>query len=99
MSEYTASLRIDGDSGPPMGVEIDLTEDRIKVNAGDIEVGDWARSEVRVSALPDGFHVRVEGEVIVLDVTDDARFALDLGLRSAHPQLRRKMSALLRDDV
>ncbi len=99
MSEYTGSLRIDGDSAAPMGVEIDLTEDRIKVNAGDVEVGDWSRSEVRVNALPDGFHIRVEGEVLVIDVTDDARFALDLGLRTAHPQLRRRMSALLRDDA
>lgn len=99
MSEYTGSLRIDGDEAPPMGVEIDLTDDRIKVNAGGVEVGDWARSEIRVNALPDGFHVRVEGEVLVLDVTDDARFALDLGLRTAHPHLRRKMSALLRDDA
>jgi hypothetical protein len=82
-----------------MGVEIDLTEDRIKVNAGDVEVGDWSRSEVRVNVLPDGFHIRVEGEVLVIDVTDDARFALDLGLRTAHPQLRRRMSALLRDDA
>ncbi|HEY5891202.1 MAG TPA: hypothetical protein VIW94_10950 [Acidimicrobiia bacterium] len=99
MSEYTGRLRIDGDEAPSMGVEIDLTDDRLKVNAGDFEVGDWARSEVRVNALPDGFHVRVEGEELVLDVTDDARFALDLGLRTAHPQLRRKMSALLRDDA
>jgi hypothetical protein len=82
-----------------MGVEIDLTEDRIMVNAGDVEVGDWSRSEVRVNALPDGLHIRVEGEVLVIDVTDDARFALDLGLRTAHPQLRRRMSALLRDDA
>jgi hypothetical protein len=49
--------------------------------------------------LPDGFHIRVEGEVLVIGVTDDARFALDLGLRTAHPQLRRRMSALLRDDA
>jgi hypothetical protein len=42
--------------------------------------------------------VRAEGEEIVLDVEDEAHFALDLGLRNAHPQLRKKMSALLRDD-
>jgi hypothetical protein len=46
----------------------------------------------------DGFHVRAEGEEIVLNIEDDARFALDLGLRNAHPNLRRRMSALLRDE-
>jgi hypothetical protein len=99
MSEYEGSLRMEGDSSPPMGVEIDLTDDRMKVTAGGAEVGDWSRQEVRVQALPDGFHLRVEGEVVILDVSDDARFALDLGLRTAHPALRRRMSALLRDDV
>ena len=51
-----------------------------------------------MSAMPDGFHMRAEGEEIILDVTDDARFALDLGLRNAPPLLRHRMSALLRTD-
>lgn len=81
-----------------MSVEIDLTDDRMKVTAGDMEVADWSRDEFRIQALPDGFHIRAEGEEVVLDIREDARFALELGLRSAHPVLRRKMSALLRND-
>ncbi len=99
MSEYQAKLRLGGATEPAMRVEIDLTDDRMKVVAGGMEVADWSRDEFRVQALQDGFHVRAEGEEVVLDVTDDARFALELGLRSAHPALRRRMSALLRDDV
>jgi len=53
---------------------------------------------MRISALPDGFHIRAEGEAIVLEVEDDAHFALDLGLKNAHPTLRRRMSALLREE-
>jgi hypothetical protein len=48
--------------------------------------------------MPDGFHIRAEGEAVVLDVTDDARFAVELGLRNAHPALRQRMAALLRSD-
>lgn len=99
MSAYEATLRLSGDNEAPLGVEVDLANDRLAVRAGDIEVGDWSRDEIRVSALQDGFHIRAEGEEIVLDVTDDARFALDLGLRNAHPSLRRRMSALMRDDT
>lgn len=99
MSEYEALLRISGEDEPPLGVEVDLTADRLVVTAGDIQVGDWSRDEVRISALQDGFHLRAEGEEVILDVTDDARFALDLGLRNAHPGLRRRMSALMRDDT
>lgn len=98
MTAFQGRLRIDGEKEAPVRVEIDLTGDRLKLSTSGIEVADWARDDVRVTALADGFHVRAEGEMIVLDVTDDARFALELGLRTAHPLLRRKMSALMRDD-
>ena len=98
MTAYDARLRIEGESEPPMPVVVDLTDDRMTMSIGEEEVADWARSEMRISALPDGFHIRAEGEAIVLDVEEDARFALDLGLRNAHPTLRRKMSALMRDE-
>jgi len=98
MSAYDAQLRLDWTDEPPISVLIDLTDERIKLKSGEVEVADWALEEVRVSAMPDGFHVRAEGEEIVLEVTEDARFALDLGLRHAPPILRRRMSALLRSD-
>ncbi|HET9204512.1 MAG TPA: hypothetical protein VFP67_15360 [Acidimicrobiia bacterium] len=98
MTAYDAQLRLSGTDDAPISVVVDLTDDRLIMTAGDIEVGDWARDQVRVSAMPDGFHVRAEGEEIILDVTDDAHFAIDLGLRNAPPILRRRMSALLRSD-
>jgi len=97
MTAYDARLRIASEDSPPVGVTIDLTDDRLVLSIGDEEIADWARDEIRVNALPDGFHVRAEGEALVLDVEDDAHFALDLGLRNAHPILRRRMSALLRE--
>ena len=100
MSASEALLRMQGTDEPPISVLIDLTDDqRVVVSAGEIEVGDWAREEVRISAEPDGFHLRAEGEELLLDVSDDARFALDLGMRNAPPILRRRMAALLRDDL
>lgn len=98
MTAYDAQLRLSGTDDAPISVVVDLTDDRLIMTAGNIEVGDWPRDQVRVSAMPDGFHVRAEGEEIILDVTDDAHFALDLGLRNAPPILRRRMSALLRSD-
>lgn len=98
MSAYDALLKLQGTEEEPINVLIDLTDERIVVSAGDVEVGDWARDEVRLSAQPDGFHLRAEGEELLLDVTDDAQFALDLGMRNAPPLLRRRMSAKLRDN-
>lgn len=54
--------------------------------------------EIRASALKDGFHIRAEGEDVILEVDDDARFAVELGLRNAHPDLRKRMAQVLRDE-
>jgi hypothetical protein len=97
MGQYEAKLRIEGTEDPPITVVVDLTGDRMVVKAGEIEVGDWARKEIRVAAQLDGFHIRAEGEEMVLDIRDDAHFAVELGMRQAHPFLRRKIAALLRD--
>ncbi|HEX6298867.1 MAG TPA: hypothetical protein VF148_00175 [Acidimicrobiia bacterium] len=99
MTAYDARLQIEGEDTQPLPVVVDLTGERLTMSINDQEIADWAKDEMRIQALPDGFHIRAEGEAIVLDVTDDAQFALELGLRNAHPALRRKMSALMRDDV
>lgn len=98
MSVYDAILQIEGDESPPVPVMVDLTDDRLTMTIGHEPVADWAREEMRIQAMPDGFHIRAEGEAIVLDVSDEARFALELGLRNAHPALRQKMAALMRSD-
>ncbi len=98
MSAYEAVLRIEGENEPGVHVEVDLSDDRISMMAGEFQVAEWSREEIRVSAQTDGFHIRAEGEEIILDVTDDAHFALDLGLKNAHPALLRKMSAIVREE-
>ena len=80
MTSFDARLRLIGQSGLPLGVEVDLTGDRMIVNTTDALVADWALDEIRVSSLPDGFHVKAEGEEIVLNVTERSRFAEELGL-------------------
>ncbi|MGH3650012.1 MAG: hypothetical protein ACRDU9_04825 [Acidimicrobiia bacterium] len=98
MTAYEARLRIEGEDTGPLPVVLELTDDRLTMLIGDQEVAQWARDDMRISALPDGFHIRAEGESIILDVTEEARFAVELGLRNAHPALRQKMAALLRSD-
>jgi hypothetical protein len=98
MSAYDARLRIEGDEAPPTHVTVDLTGDHLRLLIGGEEIADWAREEMRINALPDGFHIRAQGESIVLDVTEDARFAVDLGLKNAHPRLRQRIAALVRSD-
>ncbi|MFP3881471.1 MAG: hypothetical protein ACLFWH_04035 [Actinomycetota bacterium] len=98
MSSYDARLQIEGESNERTPVVVDLTDDRLTMSIGEQEIADWRQDELRIQALPDGFHIRAEGEAIVLDVTDEARFAVELGLRNAHPALRQKMAALMRSE-
>lgn len=97
MTAYEARLQIDGESTGAVPVMVDLTDGHLTLNIGDEQVADWRREDMRIQALPDGFHIRAEGESVILGVTDEAKFALELGLKNAHPALRQKMSALLRD--
>lgn len=98
MTAYDAKLNILGESNETVPVVLDLTDGRLTITVGEEEVAEWAREEMRVQAMPDGFHIQAAGEAIILDVTDEAQFALELGLRNAHPALRQKMAALMRSD-
>jgi hypothetical protein len=98
VTSYEAQLQIEGDDTQPLPVVVDLTNDRLTMTIGSQEVAAWERDQMRIAAMPDGFHIQAEGEAIILDVGDDAKFALELGLKNAHPALRRRMSALLRSN-
>lgn len=99
MGTYEGSLHIPGEGGPGLGIQVDLTGDRLRITSAGNEIGDWSKEEVRLHADTDGFHLRAEGEEVILDLTKDAHFALDYGLRSAPPLLRRRMASLMRDDA
>lgn len=98
MTTYDAQLQIEGENTQRVPVVVDLTDDRLHMSIGAEEVADWDRENMRIQALPDGFHIRAEGEAVILDVSDDARFAIELGLKHAHPALRQRMAALMRSD-
>lgn len=82
MTSFDARLRLVSEPGFPLGVEIDLTGERMVVTAGGKELADWSMREIQILAESDGFHIEAEGEEIVLNVSDDARFAEELGLDS-----------------
>lgn len=80
MSSFDARLRLPGHSRLPLGVEVDINHERMTVTAGDRKVGAWPLAKLEVEPQSDGFHITVDGEVLVLNVTDAARFASALGV-------------------
>ena len=80
MTSFDARLRMLGQQGLPLGVEVDLTGDRMTITAGAGQLANWALEEIRVQSLPDGFHIKAEGEEVILNVADKSRFATEVGL-------------------
>ena len=75
MTAYEARLQIEGEETQPVPVMVDLTDGRLTMSIGTEQVAEWHRDNMRIQALPDGFHIRAEGEAVVLDVTDEASVA------------------------
>jgi hypothetical protein len=99
MEHYEGMLRMVGDFSPPIKVTIDLTEDmELRIATPDLEIGEWPLDLVSIRAEDDGFHVMSEGEELVITTSDDASFALAVGIRNAPYSLRKRISALMRND-
>lgn len=88
MSSFNARLRLPGQSRIPLGVEVDVTDERITLTSGEREVAKWSLEKIDVSHLSDGFHITVDGEEVVLSVVEPARFASELGVVAPAPTPR-----------
>jgi hypothetical protein len=82
MTSFDARLRLISQPGMPLGVEVDLTGQRMVVTAGGKALANWAIDEIQVTPRSDGFHIEAEGEEVVLNVSDGNRFARELGIGS-----------------
>jgi hypothetical protein len=59
---------------------LDLDDGRMVITADGKNVADWRLDEISVMARPDGFHFKAEGEEVILNVSDNRRFAAEVGL-------------------
>jgi hypothetical protein len=95
-AELTGTIKMAGDAEPGVRVEIHLDQEELLLISPHGTLGRWPLDQVGVSARVDGFHLRVEGEELVLSTNDDARFAMALGIRStSSPRLNRQLAAAL----
>lgn len=78
MTAFDARLRLLGESGLPLGVEIDLTGERMILTAAGKPLADWNLEDIRIVPTPSGFRVDAEGEAVILNVTDSERFVKEI---------------------
>jgi len=81
MSSFDARLRMAGQAGFPLGIEINLTEGRMVVTTDGRELADWALEDIRIAPTPSGFRIDAEGEAVIINVTDHERFTSAVGSR------------------
>ncbi|MDH4119607.1 MAG: hypothetical protein OEX04_12750 [Acidimicrobiia bacterium] len=98
MAEFNGKLLLQDMAGTKVKVHIDLDAERLLIKVGDKKIGEWPLDEVGVRGEDDGFHLRIEGEEVIVTTDDDPGFARMIGLHSASPILRRRMSGALHED-
>lgn len=81
MTSFDARLRLVGEGGFPLGVEVDLIGARMVLTSGGRQLADWSLEDIRIAPTPSGFRVDAEGEAIILNVTDRDRFTKEIGPR------------------
>jgi hypothetical protein len=97
-TDLTGTVRMAGEADTGIRVEVHLDDETMSLVSPYGELGRWPLEGLGISARIDGFHIKVEGEELVLSTNDDARFAIAVGLRSAtSPRLVRQL-AHARDD-
>jgi hypothetical protein len=77
---FDARLHLPGRSRLPLQVVVDVTDEQIVITSGREQIGAWALQGVEVVSRPDGFHLTLDQEEIILNVADPARFASQLEL-------------------
>lgn len=97
-TDLTGTVRMAGEADTGIRVEIHLEDETMSLISPYGELGRWPLSGLGIAARVDGFHIKAEGEELVLSTNDDARFALAVGIRSSSsPRLVRQL-AHARDD-
>jgi len=76
---FDARLRLPGRTRLPLNVVVDVADERMVIISGKEHLGEWALDGLSMDSRPDGFHLTLDQEEIILTVTDPAGFAQLLG--------------------
>jgi len=77
---FDARLRVPGQARLPLNVVVEVADEMIRFTNGGKSLGEWPQARVEVEVQPDGFHLTIDNEEIVLTVTDPTGFAAALGV-------------------
>ena len=95
MGTFTASLRAIGDV-KALQATVELSDGRLRIAAGEMEIGSWPLSEIHLEEIPTGYRMAAEGEHILIELKNVAAFAQELeeAKKRQRPRLGRKKQDL-----
>lgn len=91
--ELDGNVRMRGDTGPGVRVQVVADGQRLRLVSGNELVGDWQISDIGIVVLHEGFNVKAEGEEFVLRTEDDVALAEEIGVAAASPRIARQIAA------
>ncbi len=92
-TDLTGTVRMAGETQTGIRVEIHLDRETMSLGSPHGKLGTWPLSGIGIASRADGFHLKVEGEELVLSTSNDVAFALAVGIRSTtSPRLNRQLA-------
>lgn len=91
MGSFSASLKTIGDrEGLPATLNVE--DGRLRIAAGDADIGDWDLDEIRLEPTPKGYRLAAEGEQILIEMPDTDAFASEISKTSKSRSLFKNLS-------
>ena len=78
MSGFTAALKVKGDT-EPLQARLEVENGRLIISAANQSIGDWNLEDLDIGRTPEGFRFEVEGEELLLEVSDPLAFEEAIG--------------------
>jgi hypothetical protein len=87
MDTFSASLRSIGDV-KPLPATVEISDGRLTIAAGSMEIGSWPLSDVHFEEIPTGYRMAAEGEQVIIELKDIDGF--NVALRESDKKSRRR---------
>ena len=84
MERFEGTVRLADDTVALRAVLL-VADERLRVSTEQHEIGDWKLTEITSSLQPDGCHLQVEGEELIVGIAEPLRFAEAIGPRWTNP--------------
>ncbi len=89
MGTFAASLKAIGDV-KGLDATVELEDGVLSIAAGDVPIGEWPLSDIRMEPTPKGYRIAAEGDQILLELQELERFNEELTAKRSRFKRKKK---------